>query len=115
MKAVAQEQQAQTLEAGWQQVRARLQQHYGEAIFRSWLKPLDLLGMDNGRVTLGVPTRFIGVRARIFSRRSGLESTASVSGVRMYQGATAFTRMSIGDHSTARLRVNCRSAALLSA
>src|SRR5687768_14584191 len=52
----------------------------------------------------GSPTLPRGVRERILSRRSGSLSTGSVSGVRMYHGATALTRMPSLAHSDARAR-----------
>lgn len=44
----------------WERVRTGLQAFYGEAIFRSWLKPLTLQAIDaEGKATLTAPTRFI--------------------------------------------------------
>ncbi|MFN4229306.1 chromosomal replication initiator protein DnaA [Parvibaculum sp.] len=43
----------------WRRVRSRLQAELGEATFNSWFKQIDLVGADEGRVTLCVPTRFI--------------------------------------------------------
>jgi chromosomal replication initiator protein len=47
------------LSAQWRRVRARLYAELGEATFNSWFKLIDLVGLDEGRVTLAVPTRFI--------------------------------------------------------
>ncbi|MEM7169193.1 MAG: chromosomal replication initiator protein DnaA [Pseudomonadota bacterium] len=43
----------------WARVRGRLRGDVGEAAFRSWLKPLVLVGLRNGRMRLAVPTRFM--------------------------------------------------------
>jgi len=43
----------------WRRVRARLQAELGEATFNSWFKQVDLMGMDEGRVMLAVPSRFV--------------------------------------------------------
>ncbi|MBX6321279.1 MAG: chromosomal replication initiator protein DnaA [Rhodospirillaceae bacterium] len=45
--------------AQWARVRGRLRQEFGENIYRSWLKPLTLVGVRNGEVRLAVPTRFM--------------------------------------------------------
>ena len=63
----------------------------------------------------GSPTRPAGVRARIFSSRGGSLSTGSASGVRMYHGATALTRILSRAHSAASPRVRCATAALVMA
>lgn len=47
------------LNAQWRRVRARLHAELGEATFNSWFKPIQLIGLDAGKVTLAVPTRFI--------------------------------------------------------
>ncbi|WP_339639554.1 chromosomal replication initiator protein DnaA [uncultured Parvibaculum sp.] len=43
----------------WRRVRSRLQAELGEATFNSWFKQVELVGVDDGRVALAVPTRFI--------------------------------------------------------
>ena len=43
----------------WRRVRARLHAELGEATVNSWFKQIDLIGVDDGRVMLSVPTRFI--------------------------------------------------------
>ncbi len=43
----------------WVAVRAKLRENYGEAIYKSWLKPLVYNGVSNGSATLSVPTRFM--------------------------------------------------------
>ncbi|MCM0018794.1 MAG: chromosomal replication initiator protein DnaA [Tagaea sp.] len=48
-----------SLEAQWVRVRARLKVEFGEAAYRSWLKPLTLVGQDDGVIKVAVPTRFM--------------------------------------------------------
>lgn len=48
-----------TFEPQWQRVQARLKFVCGEAVFRSWLKHLELQACEQSVVTLEVPTRFI--------------------------------------------------------
>src|SRR5215813_4418262 len=43
----------------WAQVRGRLRSEFGEATFRSWLKPLTLLGQSEDQVAIAVKTRFM--------------------------------------------------------
>ena len=43
----------------WVRVRGQLRSVYGEAEFRSWLKPLEFMEGGAQHVTLGVPTRFM--------------------------------------------------------
>ena len=43
----------------WARVRGRLRSEVGEAAFRSWLKPLTLVGAKDGVVRMAVPTRFM--------------------------------------------------------
>jgi chromosomal replication initiator protein len=47
------------LNAKWARVRGRLRTEFGEQAFRSWLKPLTLVGYANGELRIAVPTRFI--------------------------------------------------------
>ncbi len=47
------------LDAQWVRVRARLKSEVGEAAFKSWLKPLTLLAVEDGEIRLAVPTRFM--------------------------------------------------------
>lgn len=50
---------ALSLTEQWRRVRSRLQAELGEATFNSWFKQVDLMGMDDGRVLLAVPSRFV--------------------------------------------------------
>lgn len=43
----------------WARVRGRLRAEVGDAAFRSWLKPLTLMGVRNGQVRMAVPSRFM--------------------------------------------------------
>ena len=47
------------LNAQWARVRGRLRAEFGEAAFRSWLKPLVLISHNGSEVRVGVPTRFM--------------------------------------------------------
>ncbi|MGX1198008.1 chromosomal replication initiator protein [Parvibaculum sp. MBR-TMA-1.3b-4.2] len=42
----------------WHRIRARLKAEVGSATFDSWFKQLELVGVNNGRVLLSVPSRF---------------------------------------------------------
>ncbi len=48
-----------SLEAQWVRVRARLKGEFGEAAYKSWLKPLTLVSVGDGTVRIAVPTRFM--------------------------------------------------------
>jgi chromosomal replication initiator protein len=43
----------------WARVRGRLRAEVGDAAFRSWLKPLTMVGAKNGVARMSVPTRFM--------------------------------------------------------
>jgi chromosomal replication initiator protein len=45
--------------AMWEKVSGRLRAQFGEAIFRSWLKPIEFNSLRSGTVSLAVPTRFM--------------------------------------------------------
>jgi len=47
------------LNAQWARVRGRLRAEFGEAAFRSWLKPLTLVGHNGNEIRVAVPTRFM--------------------------------------------------------
>ncbi len=47
------------LNAQWARVRGRLRAEYGEATFRSWLKPLTLAGRRGQDLRVAVPSRFM--------------------------------------------------------
>lgn len=47
------------LASAWERISGKLNAKYGDAVFRSWLKPIRFLGSDEGRILLSVPTRFM--------------------------------------------------------
>ena len=47
------------LSAQWARIRGRLRAEYGEAAYRSWLKPMTFVGVEGRRVRISVPTRFM--------------------------------------------------------
>ncbi len=47
------------LKALWDAVYAQLREEFGEAVFRSWLKPLTLQAYYHGTLEVSVPTRFM--------------------------------------------------------
>lgn len=47
------------LAATWQRITSSLHAQFGDAIYRSWLKPLQFSGVCDDRVQLSVPTRFM--------------------------------------------------------
>jgi chromosomal replication initiator protein len=48
-----------TVDAQWARVRGRLRAEYGEAAYKSWLKPLTFKTLDGSQVRLSAPTRFM--------------------------------------------------------
>jgi chromosomal replication initiator protein len=48
-----------SIEAQWARVRGRLRADFGEAGYKSWLKPLTLKSCEAGKVRLCAPTRFM--------------------------------------------------------
>jgi len=47
------------LQSQWARVRGKLREEVGDAAYRSWLRSMTLYGVDEGRVKIGVPTRFL--------------------------------------------------------
>ena len=47
------------LQAQWARVRGRLREEYGEPAYRSWLRPLTLVGLADGVLRIAVPARFM--------------------------------------------------------
>jgi chromosomal replication initiator protein len=43
----------------WQKIRGKLRAEYGDGVFRSWLMPMALANVDDGSITISVPTRFM--------------------------------------------------------
>jgi len=48
-----------SVDAQWARVRGKLKAEFGEAAFKSWLKPLTLISIDDGEIRIAVPTRFM--------------------------------------------------------
>jgi len=48
-----------TIDAQWARVRGRLRAEYGEAAYKSWLKPLTFKAFEGTQVRLSAPTRFM--------------------------------------------------------
>ncbi len=47
------------LVAAWHRVSNKLSVRFGDAVFRSWLKPISFAGSLSGHIKLSVPTRFM--------------------------------------------------------
>ncbi len=45
--------------AAWERVSYKLGVKFGDAVFRSWLKPLAFVGSASGHIKISVPTRFM--------------------------------------------------------
>jgi len=50
---------AEDLAVQWANVRSKMRNELGQAAFKSWVKPLTLVGVETGQVRMAVPTRFI--------------------------------------------------------
>jgi chromosomal replication initiator protein len=50
---------ARSIDTIWAHVRVRLRHEYGDAEFKSWLKPLTLVDVRDGRLQLSITTRFM--------------------------------------------------------
>jgi chromosomal replication initiator protein len=66
-----------SVDAQWARVRGKLKAEFGEAAFKSWLKPLTLVSIDRGEIKIAVPTRFMRdwVRSHYADRIRALWST----------------------------------------
>jgi chromosomal replication initiator protein len=69
------------ISAQWARIRGRLRAEYGEAAYRSWLKPMTMLGVTDRRVRISVPTRFMRdwIESQYGDRLTGLWTTESTS------------------------------------
>ncbi len=45
--------------AKWERIRSQLRDEFGDAVFKSWLRPLTLGQAEGGEIVLFVPTRFM--------------------------------------------------------
>ncbi len=43
----------------WGRISEKLRQTYGDAVFKSWLKPLEFAGINGGKAVMLAPTRFM--------------------------------------------------------
>jgi len=59
MEAPAGQTMDDVLAATWKKISSSLHVQFGEAIYRSWLKPLQFEGVTDNTVKLSVPTRFM--------------------------------------------------------
>ena len=50
------------IQAQWAAVRGKIRRKVGDALFKSWFKPLSLISYDSGEITLGVPNNYIRTR-----------------------------------------------------
>jgi chromosomal replication initiator protein len=50
---------SQGIEGAWARVRARLRAEFGDNAYKSWIKPLTLVGVKDGRTVLSAGTRFL--------------------------------------------------------
>ena len=49
----------ESIQKAWDDVYAEMRNEFGEAVFRSWLKPLTLQAFYHGTMEISVPTRFM--------------------------------------------------------
>ncbi len=49
---------AQGVEGSWARVRGKLRNEFGDAAYKSWIQPLTLIGIKDGRAVLTASTRF---------------------------------------------------------
>ena len=52
----------QELQAQWASVRGKIRRKIGDALFKSWFKPISLISFNSGILTLSVPNQFIKTR-----------------------------------------------------
>lgn len=45
--------------SAWERISEKLKGLYGDAVFRSWVRPLNYVGSRDGKILLSVPTRFM--------------------------------------------------------
>ncbi len=50
---------AEAVTQNWHRIRLKLREELGDATFDSWLKPLDVVSVGDGCVTMAVPTKFM--------------------------------------------------------
>jgi chromosomal replication initiator protein len=78
--------------AQWLRVRSRLQAEFGEAAYRSWLKPLVLRAFEDGKIVITVRTDFMRewVEAQYAQRLTDLwmEENSDVRGIEIITAST---------------------------
>lgn len=47
------------LAMAWDRISSKLNAKFGDAVFRSWLKPIRFAGCEDNKITLSAPTRFM--------------------------------------------------------
>src|ERR1700722_19551189 len=47
------------IESPWDRVSEKLKSMYGESVHRSWIRPIEFIGIEGGKALLAVPTRFM--------------------------------------------------------
>ena len=50
------------MQAQWAAVRGKIRQKVGDALFKSWFKPISLVSFESGILILSVPNQFIKTR-----------------------------------------------------
>jgi chromosomal replication initiator protein len=82
--------------AQWMRVRSRLQAEFGEAAYRSWLKPLVLRSFQEGEIVIAVPTDFMRewVEAQYAQRLTDLwsEENRDVRAIKIVTQPTTVTQ-----------------------
>ena len=53
----------QELQAQWASVRGKIRRKIGDALFKSWFKPLSLVSYDSGVIVLSVSNSFQRTRS----------------------------------------------------
>jgi chromosomal replication initiator protein len=69
----------------WMAIRGLLRAEYGARTYESWLKPIDLVGVEDGAATLSLPTHFMAdwIRNHFLDRLRGLWAAQGVPAVRL--------------------------------
>ncbi len=70
-----------TIKTLWDNIHVRLRKEFGEAVFRSWLKPLSLQAYYSGIMEIAVPTRFMRdwIQNNYLDRISSLASEGAMN------------------------------------
>lgn len=91
--------------AQWMRVRSRLQAEYGEAAYRSWLKPMVFMALEDGRIVIAVPTDFMRewVETQYAQRLMDLwaDENSKICGIKIITAPAAAARQSRPRHEVA--------------